>query len=87
MKMNAANAITFSSKKLESGNLQVKFFIEGNFKSKYGYLLISGHCTDEEIMEEIKKRLNLMEHSKMDLRRFSFKQQWKDDHHFFLYSA
>lgn len=86
-KMNVTNPITFSSKKLESGNLQVKFFIEGNTKSQYGYLLINGNCSDEEIMEEIKKRLTLMEHSKMDLQRFSFKQNWKDDHHFYLYSA
>ncbi|MEX2513332.1 MAG: hypothetical protein WD398_10545 [Cyclobacteriaceae bacterium] len=79
--------IRFESKKLDSGNLQIKFFIQKDDHSKYGYLLLSGSPSEEEITNEIKKRLDLRRRSGMDLLRFSFKQHWKDDYQFFLYSS
>ena len=85
--MNTTTGISFTSKKLASGNIQVKFQIQGMKKVRYGYLLTSGDRTEEEIMKEIKIRLRMMENSQMDLLRFSFKQKWHDDHQFYLYSA
>ena len=79
--------IRIISKQLPSGNQQVKFFIEDEAHPKYGYLLISGSKSPTEVIEEIKERLELMEQSKMDLLRFSFKRTWRDDHNFYLYSA
>nr|MBI1230985.1 hypothetical protein [Cytophagales bacterium] len=79
--------ITYTSKKLQSGNLQVKFYIEENQKSRYGYLLAPSGSTSEDIMEEIQQRIAFRETSKHDLLRFSFKEGWKDDYNFFLYTA
>ena len=79
--------IRIISKQLPSGNQQVKFFIEDETHPKYGYLLISGSKSHTEVIEEIKERLELMEQSKMDLLRFSFKRTWRDDNNFYLYSA
>ena len=78
---------SFTTKKYMSGNLQVKFHIQNSMKPYYGYLLVNQTLSDEEIMEEIKLRLDLREQSKMDLLKFTFKNQWKDDHQFYLYSA
>ncbi|GAB2990711.1 hypothetical protein GCM10027284_04220 [Cyclobacterium sediminis] len=85
--MRDLHNISFTTKKLMSGNLQVKFHIQNAMKPYYGYLLVNQALSDEEIMEEIKLRLNLREQSKMDLLKFTFKNQWKDDHQFYLYSA
>ncbi|WP_339924701.1 hypothetical protein [uncultured Cyclobacterium sp.] len=85
--MRDPNSISFTTKKLISGNLQVKFQIQNASRPSYGYLLVSQAFSDEEIMEEIKLRLNLREKSKMDLLKFTFKNQWKDDHQFYLYTA
>ena len=79
--------IRIVSKQLPSGNQQVKFFIEDELHPKYGYLLIEGVKSHEEVVEEIKERIAVMETSRMDLMRFSFKKTWKDDHNFYLYSA
>ncbi|WP_375582957.1 hypothetical protein [Cyclobacterium xiamenense] len=79
--------IRFTAKPLSSGNLQVKFYIRNGRKSSYGYLLTRSECTEEEILEEIKQRLARRTESRMDLLRFTFKNRWKDDHQFFLYSA
>ena len=87
VKMRDFNSISFTTKKLVSGNLQVKFHIQNSSRPSYGYLLVNGYFSDEEIMEEIKLRLNLREQSKMDLLKFTFKNEWKDDHQFYLYSA
>ncbi|EPR69270.1 hypothetical protein [Cyclobacterium qasimii] len=85
--MRDLNSISFTTKKLVSGNLQVKFQIQNASRPSYGYLLVNQAFSDEDIMEEIKLRLNLREKSKMDLLKFTFKNQWKDDHQFYLYSA
>ena len=85
--MNKASSIRIVSKQLPSGNQQVKFFIEDELHPKYGYLLIEGARTSAEIIAEIKERMEMMEQSRMDLMRFSFKKTWKDDHNFYLYSA
>ncbi|MBD3628814.1 MULTISPECIES: hypothetical protein [Cyclobacterium] len=79
--------INFTTKKLPSGNVQVKFQVLDSLKPSYGYLLVGGDYSDQEIVDEIKKRLSQRSHSKMDLLRFTFKNEWKDDHQFFLYSA
>jgi hypothetical protein len=79
--------IRIVSKQLPSGNQQVKFFIEDEIHPRYGYLLIEGIRSYEEVVEEIKERIAMMEKSRMDLMRFSFKKTWKDDHNFYLYSA
>jgi len=79
--------ISIVSKQLPSGNQQVKFFIEDKLHPKYGYLLIEGSKSHAEVVAEIKERIEMMEKSRMDLMRFSFKKTWKDDHNFYLYSA
>ncbi|WP_162343897.1 hypothetical protein [Cyclobacterium salsum] len=85
--MRESENIQFTAKKLTSGNLQVKFYIRHANKPSYGYLLIEEGCSEEEIRREIKARLARREDSRMDLLRFTFKNQWKDDHQFYLYSA
>ncbi|SEJ49951.1 hypothetical protein SAMN05192553_104313 [Cyclobacterium xiamenense] len=79
--------IHFTAKPLSSGNLQVKFYIHQGQKTSYGYLLTRSDCSEEEILDEIKKRLARRTESRLDLLRFTFKNHWKDDHQFFLYSA
>ncbi len=85
--MNKMPAIRIVSKRLPSGNQQVKFFIEDELHPKYGYLLIEGAKSPAEIIAEIQERMEMMEQSRLDLMRFSFKRTWKDDHNFYLYSA
>jgi hypothetical protein len=85
--MKTTIGISFTSKRLASGNLQIKFHVQGAKKVRYGYLLADGESTEEDIIEEIRRRLKMMETSQMDLLRFSFKQRWQDDHQFYLYSA
>ena len=85
--METTNNIKIVSKRLPSGNHQVKFFIEDELHPRYGYLLVSGSKSVAEVIAEIKQRLEMMEKSKMDLLRFSFKTPWRDDHNFYLYSA
>ncbi|WP_209331931.1 hypothetical protein [Lunatimonas salinarum] len=79
--------ISYTTKKLPSGNLQVKFTVEGGLMPKYGYLLIEGNCTDEEIFHELRCRILMRQSSNLDLMKFSFKEYWKEDHNFFMYSA
>lgn len=79
--------IRIISKQLPSGNQQVKFFVEDELHPKYGYLLINGSKSYSEVIEEITRRMEMMENSRLDLLRFSFKSSWKDDHNFYLYSA
>ena len=79
--------IRIISKQLPSGNQQVKFFIEDELHPKYGYLLIEEAKSHAEVIAEIKERMEMMEKSRLDLMRFSFKKIWKDDHNFYLYSA
>jgi hypothetical protein len=79
--------ITYTSKKLDSGNLQVKFFVDDTDKSRYGYLLAPSESSAEEIIAEIQQRIQFRETAKLDLLRFSFKEGWKDDYNFFLYTA
>lgn len=85
--MNKVPSIRIVSKQLPSGNQQVKFFIEDELHPRYGYLLIEGAKGPAEIIAEIKERMEMMEQSRLDLMRFSFKKTWKDDHNFYLYSA
>lgn len=85
--MESTHNIKIVSKRLPSGNHQVKFFIEDELHPRYGYLLVYGSKSVSEVIAEIRQRLELMEKSKMDLLRFSFKTPWRDDHNFYLYSA
>jgi hypothetical protein len=85
--MNSIHSITYSKKKLASGNYQVKFFVKGGAEEKYGYLLICGNQSEEEILGEIRRRIEYFYTSKSDLHRFSFTREFKDDHNFYLYSA
>ncbi len=85
--MNPSLTITYAKKILPSGNIQVKFFIKGGVKEKYGYLLISGYKSEQEIISEIRQRLMLHNTYRTDLQRFSFVREFKDDHNFYLYTA
>lgn len=85
--MRESDRIQFTAKQLSSGNLQVKFYIQHADKPSYGYLLIEAGCTEAEIRNEIKLRLARRQDSGIDLLRFTFKNQWKDDHQFYFYSA
>ncbi|WP_308428822.1 hypothetical protein [Echinicola pacifica] len=75
------------SKLLPSGNHQVKFYVEDQAHPRYGYLLVQGDRAVGDVIREIRERMAQMERSRMDLHRFSFKNQWHDDHNFYLYSA
>jgi len=85
--MEKAPKIRIVSKQLASGNHQVKFFVEDQAHPKYGYLLVSGNRAVGDVIQEIRDRMEMMERSRMDLNRFSFKSNWRDDHNFYLYSA
>ncbi|MBD8489907.1 hypothetical protein IFO69_14215 [Echinicola sp. CAU 1574] len=85
--MEKAPKIRIVSKQLASGNHQVKFFVEDQLHPRYGYLLVSGDRAVADVIQEIRERMDMMERSRMDLNRFSFKSQWRDDHNFYLYSA
>ena len=87
MHMENKDNIRIVSKQLPSGNQQVKFFIEDEAHPRYGYLLVYGDKSVPEVIAEIKERMEMMEKSRMDLLRFSFKTPWRDDHNFYLYSA
>lgn len=85
--MENAPKIRIISKQLASGNHQVKFFVEDQLHPRYGYLLVQGDRAVADVIQEIRDRIALVERSRMDLHRFSFKNQWRDDHNFYLYSA
>lgn len=79
--------ISYTTKRLPSGNLQVKFTVKGEEYARYGYLLVEGHRTDEEIYAELRSRIVMRRKATLDLMKFSFKEYWKDDNRFFMYSA
>ncbi|EON76094.1 hypothetical protein ADIS_3222 [Lunatimonas lonarensis] len=79
--------ISYTTKQLPSGNLQVKFSVEGGEFPRYGYLLIEGDRTDEEIYAELWSRITMRKRATLDLMKFSFKEYWKDDNRFFIYTA
>ncbi|MBS9524727.1 hypothetical protein KIH41_15770 [Litoribacter ruber] len=79
--------IRITSKKLASGNHQVKFFIEDEKHPQYGYLLVTGSRSVGEVIEEIKNRIAEKRKASYDLQRFSFSRNYQDDHNFYLYSA
>ncbi|QDH80952.1 hypothetical protein FKX85_18645 [Echinicola soli] len=85
--MEKSPKIRIVSKLLASGNHQVKFFVEDEVHPRYGYLLVQGDRAVSDVIDEIRERMELMERSNIDLNRFSFKSQWRDDHNFYLYSA
>ncbi|WP_439474243.1 hypothetical protein [Algoriphagus formosus] len=55
--MEQVDKINISTKALSSGNLQVKFFVEGSPKQEYGYLLVNEPKPVGEIIAEIQNRL------------------------------
>lgn len=85
--MTTSAKIRIVSKQLASGNHQVKFYVDDEVHPKYGYLLVSGNRAVGDVIQEIRERIEMMERSRMDLNRFSFKNNWRDDHNFYLYSA
>jgi hypothetical protein len=89
METNATleSKIRITSKKLASGNHQVKFYIEDEKHPQYGYLLVTGSRSVGEVIEEIKNRIAQKRQAAYDLQRFNFSSNWRDDHNFYLYSA
>ncbi|WP_114750748.1 hypothetical protein [Pleomorphovibrio marinus] len=85
--MQPVQTITYAKKLLPSGNLQVKFFVKRGIKEKYGYLLLCENMPEQEILMEIRQRLEFHESTRADFYRFNFTRGLKDDHTFFLYSA
>ena len=66
--------LRITSKKLSSGRFQVKFFATiKKEKELYGYLLVGSDETLKSVIQKIRKRLQVLEHS------FEF-------HHFHLYN-
>lgn len=62
--------LRISSKKLKSGNYQVKFFASvKQRKNLYGYLLVSADETLKGVIQKIKSRLRLLD-LKDDSRQF-----------------
>lgn len=85
--MKPDQTITYAKKLLPSGNLQIKFFVRRGVKEKYGYLLLCENKSEQEILLEIRRRLEFHESSLTGFYRFSLTRGLKDDHDFFLYSA
>jgi hypothetical protein len=85
--VTSESKIRITSKKLASGNQQVKFYIEDEKHPQYGYLLVTGTRSVGEVIEEIKGRIAQKRQAAYDLQRFNFNKNWRDDHNFYLYSA
>lgn len=85
--MNESASIRITTKALNSGNCQVKFFIEDEENPQYGYLLLNEIKPVGDILEEIKLRLALRMEASLHANPFLSIAPSQDDHHFYLFSA
>ena len=85
--MNESASIRITTKALNSGNCQVKFFIEDTENPQYGYLLLHESMPVGDILEEIKVRLARRRESLLQSNPFISIAPSQDDHHFYLFSA
>ena len=85
--MNESASIRITTKALNSGNWQVKFFIEDEENPQYGYLLMHETKSIGDILEEIKVRLARRREALLQANPFLSIAPSQDDHHFYLFSA
>lgn len=85
--MENQEKISITTKTLASGNCQVKFFIENEEKTQYGYLLVSEPKPIGEIIDEIKQRMQRRKTSTLNMNPFLPIPQVQEDHNFYLFSA
>jgi len=87
--MNESASIRITTKALNSGNCQVKFFIEDEENPQYGYLLLHETKPVGDILEEIKVRMARRRRREALLQDNPFLSiaPSQDDHHFYLFSA
>ena len=85
--MESTEKISITTKALSSGNCQVKFVIEDESRSQYGYLLINEPKPVGEIIDEIKNRLERRREELMNLDPFFPLPPVESDHKFYLFSA
>jgi hypothetical protein len=79
--------ISITTKALASGNCQVKFVIEDDSSSQYGYLLIDEPKPVGDIIDEIKSRLERRREELKNLNPFFPLPPVEEDRNFYLFSA
>ena len=79
--------ISIETKNLASGNCQVKFFIEDQKKSQYGYPLVSEPKSVGEIIEEIKLKMEKRRMEEKSINPFFPVKPKNEDKNFYLFSA
>ena len=85
--MNETASIRITTKALNSGNCQVKFFIEDETNPQYWYLLLNETKPVGDILEEIKVRLARRREALLQANPFLSIAPSQDYHHFYLFSA
>ncbi len=85
--MDNTDRISITTKTLASGNCQVKFVIEDESRSQYGYLLIDEPKAVGDIIDEIKNRLERRREELRNLNPFFPLPPVEEDHKFYLFSA
>ena len=63
MILNDHYRLKISSKKLNSGRFQVKFYATVDDKDMYGYLLVEPEESLKKVVGKIRRRLNVLNHS------------------------
>lgn len=81
--------IKISSKKLQSGKCQVKFFADVPNKQLYGYVLVNAESTLKDVMHSLKLRLGKIKYSDNyhHIHLFSLYKERQDNNDFILYDS
>ncbi len=85
--MEKQETISIETKKLASGNCQVKFFVENGPKDQYGYLLMSEPKPVGIIIEEIKAKMEKRRVAERQIDPFFPVSPQSEDKNFYLFSA
>lgn len=85
--MDIGNKISIETKKLSSGNHQIKFFVADESQPQYGYLLVSEPKPVGVIIEEIKMRMERRQNASRNIDPFFPLETQSEDRNFYLFSA
>ncbi|MHA7128132.1 hypothetical protein [Algoriphagus namhaensis] len=85
--MERTSTISIETKRLSSGNQQIKFFVEDESQPQYGYLLVSEPKPVGEIIDEIRERLERRMAAQQAIDPFFPVAPAPDDKNFYLFSA
>lgn len=85
--MDLGNKISIQTKKLSSGNHQVKFFVADENQPQYGYLLVSEPKPVGDIIDEIKMRMERKRNASRNIDPFFPLEPQAEDRNFYLFSA